>query len=124
MCACTSCGCYGVHVNIHVVATVCVRLCLVARQAKQLKKDEEARKAAEKAAQGRIAPRDMFRAETDKYSQFDDNVRMEMHTSYTVGDKQLNVPCRSSDVRAYESFLGFEAWRVCTSVSKRVRFYF
>ena len=91
-------GCYGVCVHVRVVATVCVRLrlvatvymclhvvatvfvrlCLVARQAKQLKKDEEARKAAEKAAQGRIAPRDMFRAETDKYSQFDDNVRMEM----------------------------------------------
>ena len=70
-----------VYMCLHVVATVFVRLCLVARQAKQLKKDEEARKAAEKAAQGRIAPGDMFRTETDKYSQFDDNVRTKMQTS-------------------------------------------
>lgn len=39
------------------------------------KKAEAARKAAEKLEAAKIAPSEMFRRETDKYSQFDESVR-------------------------------------------------
>eukprot|EP01062_Namystynia_karyoxenos_P041192 TRINITY_DN29_c0_g1_i2.p1 TRINITY_DN29_c0_g1~~TRINITY_DN29_c0_g1_i2.p1 ORF type:complete len:843 (+),score=335.89 TRINITY_DN29_c0_g1_i2:88-2616(+) len=38
---------------------------------KRSRKDEQARQAAEKAARKHVDPKDMFRGETDKYSQFD-----------------------------------------------------
>ena len=42
------------------------------RMEKEAKKAEAAAKAAALAAQQKIPPRDLFRAETDKYSQWDD----------------------------------------------------
>jgi len=39
---------------------------------KQRKKDEQAKAAAEKEAQRRIPPNELFRRETDKYSQFNE----------------------------------------------------
>jgi cysteinyl-tRNA synthetase len=40
---------------------------------KQKKKEEQARAAAEKEAQKRVPPSELFRRETDKYSQFNEN---------------------------------------------------
>ena len=60
-----------------VVVVVAKHLCwchMVARQEKERKKAEAAQRAAEKAAQGRLPPGEMFRQEADKYSQFDDKV--------------------------------------------------
>ncbi len=54
-----------------------------AEEAKRLEKErkaaQKAKEAAEKEAQKRIPPTELFRRETDKYSQFDDRVRGIVH---------------------------------------------
>jgi cysteinyl-tRNA synthetase len=51
---------------------------------KEKKKAEQAAQQAQKDAQRKIPPQDMFRSETDKYSQFDDKVRLHCTTLQKV----------------------------------------
>ena len=67
--------------NVHLTT---FRTFVICRLEKERKKAEAAKKAAEAEAQKRIPPSELFKGETDKYSQFDDKV-------CTLGRTSLDV---------------------------------